>query len=71
MALEPSQLGGRRVLKDNCLFSIMNGDSRMGVIARPFRIRDLAKKFFTFNDSENLFLYLKWTPSVGPRGQIF
>ena len=44
------QLGGRRVLKDNCLFSIMNGDSRMGVIARPFRIRDLAKKFFTFND---------------------
>jgi hypothetical protein len=44
------QLGSRRVLKDNCLFSIMNGDSRTGVIARPFRIRDLAKKFFTFND---------------------
>jgi hypothetical protein len=50
MAIEPSQLGGRRVLKDNCLFSIMNGDSRMCVIARAFRIRDLAKKFFTFND---------------------
>jgi hypothetical protein len=50
MAIEPSQLGGCRVLKDNCLFSIMNGDSRMGVIARRFRIRDLAKKFFTFND---------------------
>jgi hypothetical protein len=50
MAIEPSQLGGRRMLKDNCLFSIMNGDSRMGVIARPVRIRDLAKKFFTFDD---------------------
>jgi hypothetical protein len=50
IAIEPSQLGGRRVLKDNCLFSSMNGDSRMGVIARAFRIRDLAKKFFTFND---------------------
>ena len=44
------QLGSRRVLEDNCLFSIMNGDGRTGVIARPFRIRDLAKKFFTFND---------------------
>src|SRR6516164_7540700 len=44
------QLGSRRLLEDNCLFSIMNGDSRTGVIARPFRIRDLAKKFFTFND---------------------
>jgi hypothetical protein len=44
------QLGSRRVLKDNCLFSIMNGDSRTSVIARPFRVRDLAKKFFTFND---------------------
>jgi hypothetical protein len=50
MAIEPSQLGCRRVLKDNCLFSIMNGDSGMSVIARAFRIRDLAKKFFTFND---------------------